>query len=295
MRECLGRRFFVCRPSVVSPCLALTILLASFMLGCGGGSGSGTNGSNGSNSIKTMSSANLFSDGFEADNLIADGWSECGVAGCTNDLSTYVTPPNPESLSLGNYSQEFIEPNLSKYNVLAHTLANTLTSGTLYGRFYMYLGSQCSGSSFWVAAIISDNPPNSATNGYDTSVFISTTSDNQLELADIAAPPSYPSVHTTVSGGLAMAHWYRVEYAIPVTTTPSATVEMQVFDGDSTTPLSGGHIALNNMITVYSGGTGEKELDIGASNVQSLCTAGSAASVTMDNVALGTTGWIGPQ
>jgi hypothetical protein len=59
-------------------------------------------------------------------------------------------------------------------------------------------------------------------------------------------------------------------------------------------PLPGGDVSLSNMITVYRGGTGHKELDIGASNVQTLCSASSPATATMDNVALGNSGWIGP-
>lgn len=235
----------------------------------------------------TINLANVFSNGFEAANLSSDGWSGCGNAGCTQEISTYVTPPNPGALSLGNYSRQFIEPTLYRYNVITHTMAPTITSGTLYGRFYMNLGANCSGSAFWLAAILSDDML-----GYDTSVYIMSRPDNQLEIDVITATTAY--VHTNISGGLSMAHWYRVEFSVPVSTSPSATVEMKVFDGDSATPLPGGDITLTNMVTVYKGGTGHKEIDIGASNVQTLCSSNSAATVTMDNVGLGTTGWIGP-
>src|SRR5579859_6676971 len=235
----------------------------------------------------TINLADVFSSGFEAGNLSADGWSACGNAGCSQETSTYVTPPSPGGLKLGTYSRQFIEPTLYRYNLVTHTITPTITSGTLYGRFYVYLGANCSASSFWLAAILSDDVP-----GYDTSVYIMTRPDNQLEINVITATTAY--VHTTIAGGLSMAHWYRIEFSVPVSTTPSATVEMKVFDGDSMTPLPGGDITLSNMITVYKGGTGHKEIDVGASNVQTLCSSNSAANVTMDNVGLGTTGWIGP-
>jgi hypothetical protein len=162
----------------------------------------------------------------------------------------------------------------------------TITSGTLYTRFYMNLGSNCSGGAFWLAALLSDDVP-----GYDTSVYIMTRSDNQLEIDVITSTTAY--VHTNIVGGLAMAHWYRVEFSVPVATSPTASVEMRVFDGDSSTPLPGGVISLPNMVTVYKGGTGHKELDVGASNVQTLCSSNSPATATIDNVAMGTTGWVG--
>jgi uncharacterized protein YjdB len=234
----------------------------------------------------TINLGNVFSSGFEAGNLSADGWSACGNAGCTQETSTYVTPPNPGSLSLGKYSRQFIEPTLYRYNLLTHTMTPAITSGTLYTRFYMNLGSSCSGGAFWLAALLSDDVP-----GYDTSVYIMTRSDNQLEMNVITSTTAY--VHTSILGGLAMAHWYRVELSVPVSTSPTAAVEMRVFDGDSSTPLPGGVISLTSMVTVYKGGTGHKELDLGASNVQTLCASNSPATVTIDNVAMGTTGWLG--
>lgn len=234
----------------------------------------------------TITLANIFSSGFEADNLTADGFSSCGLAGCTQESSTYVTPPNPGTLSLGNYSRQFVEPTLYRYNVIMHDMTPTITSGTLYTRFYMYLGANCSGSAFWLAALVSDDPT------YDASIYIMSRPDNQLEIDVITSTTAY--VHTTITGGLAMAHWYRVEFSAPVSTSPTATVEMKVYDGNSTTPLPGGDVILNNMTTVYKGGTGHKEIDIGASNVQTLCSANSPATVTLDNVGMGTAGWIGP-
>jgi hypothetical protein len=217
--------------------------------------------------------ANLFLDGFEKGTLATDGWTLDG------GVSTYVTSPVFD----GALAQNFQQASVAAYTNLKVTFPGVLEGQTLYGRLYFYLSSNDSAASFWLSSVIDDTA--------NTCEYFMLRTDGQMEMDVIT--PTTASVITTMGSALTLEHWYRLEYKIPIMNTASQTVEMAIFDGASSSAISGGDKTIANMNTLFSGGTKMVQVDVGAINVQAE-PASPPATVTIDDVALGTINWIGP-